>query len=291
MCSEYNGVLYPLKNQLVSEPDGIEITLKTTDYISGELFMLASKKPTVGILSNVNVGKSYLKGEEFKVLSANYREIVGPKGFTMGQVITSKNSKVNSPKDLVGKKIGIQGMADGSTIAMMTSLRKIHNLDLDEIEFVVVESNMAPILVNEGKLDAAMFDSDYIMTSDFNEHYKMVFDFNKDMFDFYGTVPPSSFFVVKKSFYDKNPEAYDKVITYFTSAYSWYKNNLEEVSKLEAAEHDEDWNLIYEKAGYEERGGHVSEKDIAAYYDFYETAKLRGVIDEVPDLKKIFITN
>ena len=286
---QFNGVLYPLQNGKVKEPDNVDIDIKETDYNQGELFTLASKKPTIGILSNINVGKAYLKGEEYKVLAPYYREIVGPNNMTMGQVATLKNSDIESPRDLEGKTVGIQGVADGSTIAFMTALRKAYQVDLDKVNFEVVDSNMAPILLQEGKLDATMLDSDYILTDDFSNTYKTVIDFNKEMYKRYGTVPPASFFVVKKDFYDQNPNAYDSVIDYFTDAYKWYQDNAEEVSRMESEADGSSYELTLLKSQYEQRAGKVTEQDVAAYNDFYKTAKLRGVISDVPDLNKIFI--
>ena len=286
---QFNGVLYPMKNDKVTSPEGINIDLKETDYNQGELYTLASKKPTIGVLSNINVGKAYLQGEEFKVLTPYYREILGPDNKTMGQVVILKNNDITNPKQLEGKTVGIQGLADGSTIAFMTVLRQVYQVDLDKVNFEVVDSNMAPILLEEGKLDASMFDSDYILTEDFDTKYKTLVDFNKQMYYWYGTVPPASFFVVKKEFYDSDPRTFNKIIDYFTEAYSWYKDNAEEVSRMESEQSGTSYELTLLKSQYEERAGHVTGRDIAAYHDFYETAVMRGVIDEVPDLNKIFI--
>jgi hypothetical protein len=286
---EFNGILYPIKNDKVPSPAGVNINLRETDYNEGELYTLISKKPTVGILSNINVGKAALAGEHYKILSPYYREIVGPGDDTMGKLVTRKDSNIDRPSQLEGKVVGIQGSADGSTIAMMTALRKIYNVDLDTITFQVVDSNMAPILVEEGKLDAAMFDSDYILTDDFSQRYKTVIDFNKEIYLFYGTVPPASFFVVKKEFYDASPQTYDLIVDYLTESYAWYKDNAEEVSRLEAEDSGNPYELLLLKSQYEHRGGYVTERDIAAYNDFYETAVMRGVISDVPNLNNIFI--
>lgn len=286
---EFNGILYPLYNNKVPQPNNFELNIRETDYNEGELYTLLSNKKTVGVLSNVNVGRAYLEGEEYKILSTYYREIVSPNGDTMGKLVTSIDSSINSPEDLVGKTVGIQGSADGSTIAMMTALRKIYNVDLDSITFEIVESNMAPILVEEGRLDAAMFDSDYILTEDYDTKYKTVFDFNRDLYDFYGTVPPAAFFVVRKDMYDENPDLYKDIISYLKENYEWYRNNVEEVSRAEAEQSGEPYELILMKADYEARAEEMTERDIAAFNDFYETAIERGIIDEVPDLNQIFI--
>ncbi len=287
---EFNGVLYPLENDIIPEPEGVDINLRTADYSEAELFTLASNEPTIGVLSNINVGRAFTEGEIYKVLTPYYREIVGPNGDTMGKVVTMLDSNIMTPKDLEGKRVGIQGEADGSSIAFMTALKKIYQVDLDTIEFIAVESNMAPLMLQEGNLDASMFDSDYIITEGFSESYKVVIDFNREMYDFYGTVPPASFFVVKKEFYDEDPALYNRIIDFFTENYQWYKDNVEEVSQLEADASGDSYETIRLKADYEERAGKVTEKDIGAFYGFYEIAKERGVIDFIPDLNELFIT-
>ena len=285
---KFNGVLYPLQEGKVPEPEGINVNIKTAGYFQSTLHSLASNKPTIGILSNIEIGIAQENGEEFKVLTPYYREIVGPDGTTMGQVVAKKGSNL-LPENFEGKRIGIQGESDGSTIAMMNILRKAYQVDLSKVEFVVVESNMAPILVNEGKLDAAMFDSDYILTDSFSQHYETVLDFNKESYEFYGTVPPASFFVVKKSLYDMDPNSYNKVITYFSECYNWYRDNVEEVSRMEAEDEGESYELVLLKSKYEERAGNLIERDVSAFNDFYETAKLRGLIQEVPNVYDLFV--
>jgi ABC-type nitrate/sulfonate/bicarbonate transport system substrate-binding protein len=285
----FNPIFYPLHEGKVAEPQSVNVKIVETSYSQAELYTLATKgTPTIGILSGANLAIAYNKGQRFKVLAPYYREIVGPKGFSVGQVVALKSSSINSPKDFYGKKIGVQGATDGSTMIMKTVLYKVYNIDLEQIEFVAVDSENAPALLEKGEIDAAMFDSDFIMASDFDSKYKTVLDFGKEMNEFYGTVPPAKFFVARYDEYMKNPEIYDDAIKYFRDNYQWSQDNLAEITRLEAEESGEDFDFLMEKAKYEIRLDKMNYKDYFAWDAIYETAYATGVLEFITTSDTVF---
>ena len=285
----FNPIFYPLEQGKVPEPESVDIKLVTTGYSQAELYTLATQgTPTVGVLSGVNIAMAYNEGQQFRVLAPYYREIVGPKGFSVGQVVAMKDSDIMTPKDFEGKTIGIQGEADGSTLIMKTVLQNVYDVDLSTINFIGIESENAPALLERGDLDAAMFDSDFIIASDFDEKYKTALDFGKGMNDEYGIVPPAKFFVARVDEYNANPQIYDDAVAYFVDNYHWSMRNLEEITRLEAEESGDDYSFLLEKAGYESRLDSISEMDKDAWRDILEVAHQEGVLDSVPDVDVIF---
>jgi ABC-type nitrate/sulfonate/bicarbonate transport system substrate-binding protein len=286
----FNPIFYPLHEGKVPEPQSVNVKIVESSYNQAELYTLATKgTPTIGVLSGVNLAIAYNEGEKFKVLAPYYREIVGPKGFSVGQVVALKGSSINGPKDFYGKKIGIQGATDGSTLIMKTVLFKIYNLDLDRIEFIGIDSENAPALLEKGEIDAAMFDSDFIFASDFDSRYKTVLDFGKEMNEFYGTVPPAKFFVARYDEYQKNPEIYDDAIKYFRANYEWSQEHLEEITRLEAEESGDDYDFLLEKAKYEIRLDKMNYKDWFAWEAILGTAYSEGVLDYIVTTDTLFI--
>lgn len=284
----FNPIFYPLEQGKVSKPDSVDINLVTTSYSQAELYTLATKgTPTVGVLSGVNIAMAYNNGQKFRVLAPYYREIVGPEGFSVGQVVTLKDSDINGPKDFEGKKIGIQGEADGSTLIMKTALKK-YNVNLSNIEFIGIDSENAPALLERGDLDAAMFDSDFIIASDFDAKYKTAFDFGKVMDDTYGIVPPAKFFVARASEYVKNPQIYNDAVDYFSKNYKWSRDHIEEITRLEAESSGDDYSFLLEKSGYESRLDTLLPSDKKAWNDILQTAYEEGVLDKIPDINVIF---
>ena len=285
----FNPIFYPIDNNKVPMPEGIDIRMVTAGYTQAELYTLSTDHGIVGILSNVNIGKAYNGGLKYKVIAPYYREGLGPDGRTMGQLIVSKDSDLNTLEDLYGKRVGIQGEADGSTIAMKTAMKNKYDLDLSKIDFVAIESEMAPILVEKGEIDAAMFDSDYILSASFDENYRTLMDFGADLYELYGTVPPAKFFVVRSDFYEEDPELYESVVDFFRKNYQWSLDNIEMITREEAEKTGEDYDFMLLKSKYSTRLDSITEKDIAVYEEFYKTAQDEGVIEKVPDLEQIFV--
>jgi len=285
----FNPVFYPIDNKKVPLPAGIKVNLKTASHSQAELYTLATpNKPLVGILSNVNIGKAYTHGMIFKIIAPYYREIVGPDGRSMGQLVVAKDSAIKTPKDLYGRKVAIQGEADGSTIALKTVLKNNYNLDLSQINFVGLENEIMPELLRRGDIDAAMFESDYILTSRFDQMYRTLVDFGKDLKAMYGVVPPAKFFVVRKDLYDQDPELYEKTVQYFRDNYQWSLDHLEEICQLESAHTGEDYQIIMKHMVYESRLDSLTAKDVEAFQYFYQMAFEAGIIEQIPDLNVIF---
>ena len=285
----FNPIFYPLENEKVSQPENVQVNLKTADYTQAELFTLASfDQPLVGILSSVNVGKAYNHGEVFKVLAPYYREPVGPDGRSVGQLIVKKTSSVKKAEDLYGKKVGIQGETDGSTIALKTVLRNKYGLDLSKIDFAAYDSELMPELLAQEELDAVMFDSDYILASDFGENFRTLVDFGVGMEELYGVVPPVKFFVVKKELYDADPARYEAAVEFFRKNYEWSQEHMEEIVRLEAEDTGEDFDILLKAADYQSRLDELTLEDVRAMGAFYETAKEEGIIEKIPDLNTLF---
>jgi ABC-type nitrate/sulfonate/bicarbonate transport system substrate-binding protein len=285
----FNPVFYPIENKKVPMPDGIDIVLRPASYSQAELYTLSSPaRPFIGILSSINLALARSKGLKFKILVPYYREIVGPDGQSMGQIVVTKNSAIKTPQDLYGKRVAVQGESDGSTIAFKTVLRKKYNLDLNKIHFLAIENALMPILLKKGDIDAAMFDSNYILSKNFSENFETLIDFGRDLQDLYGTVPPVKFFVVKESLYDADPSLYTKTIAFFRENYAWSKQHMDMICQLEAEKTGESISFLLKKSQYESRLDTLTANDLNVFQDFFETAYLEGILEQRISPSEIF---
>ena len=160
---------------------------------------------------------------------------------------------------------------------------------LSKINFIAIESELAPLHLENGDLDAAMFDSDYILASSFNNKYRTLMDFGADLFELYGTVSPAKFFVTRSDWYDKEPEIFHKVIDFFRANYKWSLEHIKEISKIESEKTGDNYEYLIASSKYSSRLDEITAKDITSYKYFYETAVELGVIKFIPDLNQLFI--
>ena len=283
---------YSISHHKVPEPKGLNIELETASMNMAELHTRSTDEPIIGILSNIRLGKAHNQGKEFKVLAPWYREGMGADNMTVGQLISMKDSEIEEPKDLEGKKVGLQGLAGGSATAAMTALRE-KGVNISEIEFVGVNEETGPVLLEEGQIAAAQVDSSVIVSPDFNEKYKTALDFGKVLHQEYGAVPPSQYVVVRKDHYEENPEKYEKAVNWLRDNYEWAQNNKRQISEKrsnmeegEAAGKPVD--LLVKKFSYFERIGDLTQEDVDVMQAYFETAEKQGTIEQVPDLDKVF---
>ena len=283
---------YAISHRKVPEPEGLHIELETASMTMAELHTRSTNEPVVGILSNIRLGKAYNEGKEFKVLAPWYREGMGADNITVGQLISMKDSNISEPKDLEGKKVGLQGLAGGSATAAMTALRE-EGVNISKIEFVGVDENTGPLLLKEGRIAAAQVDSSVIVQEDFDKKYKTAIDFGKVLHEEYGAVPPSQYVVVRKDHYERNPEKYDKAVQWLRANYEWADNHKREISETrsnmeEGEAAGKPVELLMKKFTYFSRIGNLTEEDVDVMQAYYETAKHQGTIEEIPDLDKVF---
>lgn len=278
----FNPIFYPLENNKITKPDNIDISLKVGGLNEVELYTLTSKKNGIGILSSINIARAYENGREYKVLAPYYRETVGPDNRSMGQIITNIDSDIETIGDLYGKTVGIQGEADGSTIALKTALR-LQGVNIGDINFKVIDTDLSQEILSKGDVDATMVDSDVILSPRFDSRYKTVYDFGLVIQENTGTVPPVKFFVVEKNKYEENPKIYDKTIEFLRENYQWSRNNQLEISNARNQKTNEDINLLISKFNYENRLDTLTDNDIESLNEFYITAKNENIINgEVP---------
>ena len=286
---------YAISHHKVAEPEGVNIQLETASMTMAELHTRSTDEPVIGILSNVRLGKAYNQGKEFEVLAPWYREGMGADNMTVGQLIAMKDSNISEPEDLEGKKVGLQGLAGGSATAAMTALRE-EGVNISKIEFVGVNEETGPILLEEGQIAAAQVDSSVIVSPDFGEKYKTAIDFGKVLHQEYGAVPPSQYVVVREKYYDENPEKYDKAVQWLRDNYEWARDNKRQISEKrsnmeegEAAGKPVD--LLMKKFTYFSRIGNLTQEDVNVMQAYFETAEEQGTIEKVPDLDKVFEVN
>lgn len=289
----FEPMSYAVSHRKVPEPRGLHIELKTASFAAANLNTVTTSEPVLGVISNTHLVKAYNNDKEFEVMAPWYREgICDYKEMTVGQLVTAKDSDIEEPEDLYGKKVGlIGGRTGGSAMALQTALRA-EGVNLSRIEFVGVTSENAPILVREGELAAAMFDSSFIVTPDFDQKYRTVIDFGKVLHDKYGAVPPSQFVVVREDYYEENPEKYEKATQWLRNNFEWSRDNMRQISEVRSQGGGEEAgkpvDLLMKKSTCFSRIGEFNEDDKEVLQHYYETAKEVGAIEKIPDIDRVF---
>ena len=288
----FEPMLYAINHRKVPVPEDLNIELETASMTMAELNTRTTDEPVIGILSNVRLGKAYNNGQKFRVLAPWYREGLGEDNKTVGQLVTSKDSNITEPEDLEGRKVGLQGLAGGSATAAMTALR-LKGVNLSKVNFVGVDEQTGPVLVQKGELAAAQVDSSIIIQENFNKTYRTAIDFGKVLHEEFGAVPPSQFVVVREKHYRQNPEKYDKAVQWLRDNYEWARNHKRQISEKrsqmeEGEASGKPLDLLMKKFSYFSRIGNMTEEDLDVLEAYYRTAKQQGTIEKMPDLEEVF---
>ena len=289
----FEPMSYSISHRKVPEPEGLNIELKTASFTAASLNTLTTEDPVLGVVSNTRLVEAYNNDKEFEVMAPWYREgMCGYREMSVGQLVTDKDSDIQEPEDLYGEKVGlIGGRTGGSAMALQTALRS-EGINLSRIQFEGVTSENAPVLVREGELAAAMFDSSNIVSPDFDDNYRTVIDFGETLHDTYGAVPPSQFVVVREKYYEEDPEKYEKGTQWLRDNFDWARDNMEQISRARSEGEGEaagkPVDLLMNKSTCFSRIGEFNQEDKQVLEDYFETAKDVGVIDQIPDIDSVF---
>ncbi|WEB71680.1 ABC transporter substrate-binding protein [Aerococcus christensenii] len=180
--------------------------------------MLADKAD-VALSDPGAVYSALAQGEDLVILYTVYPQNVF-------NVIT-KDEKIQSPKDLKGKKIGIYSRASGTYQNLLVLLHQagISEKDVELLEVGI--SNFGPLL--QGHVDATAA-TDTALASAKNAGLTDAKIFNvKDSLNI-----PSDFFVMKRSTYEKNKELYKNFVKAYEKSAQWMMDHPDEAVEVAA---------------------------------------------------------
>jgi len=100
---------------------------------------------TIGVMDVVEYLSCVGKGSALYYVSADIKRDI--------PLVVKKNSGINGPGDLKGKKLGLPGKPSLEYLFLLKAL-KANNLSPDDVKFVVAKNNELATLLDEGTVDA-----------------------------------------------------------------------------------------------------------------------------------------
>ena len=144
---------YGIREGLVtSDKVNVEITL-AADY---DTQMMAGNYP-MGTLSTATFAVATQNNKlPLKALSTFIVQAGALSSQGVNYVLTLAGSKISSPKDLVGKKVGVPDLTGSGTSAFLALLKKDYGINEDQLTLVNNSNTLLMQFLKSGDIDAAL---------------------------------------------------------------------------------------------------------------------------------------
>ena len=278
---------YPLENGLVKPQTEIEIE----QSLNFNEHMMAGGGD-IGEMSTAAFAIAYEKGIPLKTVCICFTHHGLQSGDGVAMVFTRKDSAINTPADLAGKKVGVPGLKTTTTTIFLEMLKREYGIGEDDLVLVDKALPTLPTLVDSGDIDATLMYGDISVQTYYSDKYKLVWNVDKAFKERYGDYTPASLIVVNTEFFEEHRDRAEAVLDDLKQSKSYGEEHLDEIASWYAAKFGGDADY-YKTAYYNHYSvslAPITDENREAVMTVFEFAKAQGLITEVPDPANAFVS-
>lgn len=270
------------------EEEGLKLNIQFPANPNDGISMPAAGKADLGIYYQMDtLMTKYNEGVPVVSIGALLQK-------SMNVVISLKEANINSPKDLIGKKVGYAGAAQSE--AEMASIMEHVGASMDDIEFIDVGFDLLTATTT-GQVDATIgnmvnhevpqleengFEINYFFPTDYGvpQNYELIF-------------------IAGEKSVNENPEKFRKFLRAAQKGYEFTKNNPEEALQIllnnqneenfPLSENVEKKSLDFLLPAYETEEAEFLSQDVKVWQESADWLYERGILDEKADVSGIVV--
>jgi len=213
---------------------------------------------------------------------------------TKGMVVvyTRKGSDITSPSQLVGKKVGVQGINSGTTATFLGMLKNEYNVSVDQLNIVDSTGPLLLDFLRKGDVDAIVVIGDFTVRAYYDPDFQILWNVDTDFENTYQTYDTASMLAVQKSYLDGNPETVRAVYDLLVASRNYGVEHIVELSEKYVADFGgsaEFYQNAY-RNHYSVTLAPVEGPVLTAVMAIIGFVKDRGVIDQLPNPDDVFVT-
>jgi ABC-type nitrate/sulfonate/bicarbonate transport system substrate-binding protein len=207
-------------------------------------------------------------------------------------VYVNKGSSIQSPENLIGKKVGVPGLNSGITSTFLGLMKTLY--DIDESQSVLVDGDPPQLLefLRRGDIDATLVLGDLSVKAYTSEDFDILFNVDKTFESQYNTYNPASFLTVRADYLEDNPELVKEIFDLLKESCEYGELHLEELAQAYVSEFGGSTDFYvdaYSKhysVTFDSIEGEL-EDSVMAIFGF---VKDRGIISSIPQPDELFVT-
>jgi ABC-type nitrate/sulfonate/bicarbonate transport system substrate-binding protein len=289
MATPFNTWLstYAIRQGLItSDKVDVQISL-ATDY---DTQMLAGNFP-MGSLATATFAVATQNSKLPLVALSTYIIQTGAlKAEGVNYVMTLAGSKISTPKDLVGKKVGVPDLTGSGTSVFLALLKKDYGINSSQITLVNNSNTLLLQLLKSGDIDAALLGQNTGVQAALDPTYKTIWNLDKTFIAEYGSPFVASLLVVNSTYLSQNTAAVKAAYDLLVQSTQYGEAHLDDLAPLYAAQYGQTgdfYTLIYNEHSRSSLDP-IEGKTQDTLMTIFGFVKDNGVITSLPDPKVVF---
>jgi len=208
-------------------------------------------------------------------------------------LLTRAGTSINSPSDLVGKKVGVPDLQGSGTSCFLALLQENYGIGADDFDSLVDFSNTQLMnLLKRGDLDAALIGQNIGVQATLDPALKVIWNIDDAFFAKYGTPCVTSVLVVDHDFHKQNPDKVKAAYELLMRSVAYGEEHINELAPLYAAEFGQGTDADFYKMIYDEHSrcklGEITGNVYDSIMGLFNFVMARGSIDSIPDPAVVF---
>lgn len=210
-------------------------------------------------------------------------------------LLTRTDSPINSPADLVGKKVGVPDLQGSGTSCFLALLQESYGIGADDFASLVDFSNTQLMnLLGRGDIDVALIGQNIGVQATLNPQFKVIWSIDDVFFAKFGTPCVTSVLVVNADFHKKNPELVKAAYELLMESVAYGEEHVEELAHLYAEEYGQGTDTDFYVMIYNEHSrcklGEIKGNVYDSVMGLFGFVMARGSIESIPDPAVVFST-
>ena len=278
---------YGIREGLVtSDKVNVEITL-AADY---DTQMMAGNYP-MGTLSTATFAVATQNNKlPLKALSTFIVQAGALSSQGVNYVLTLAGSKISSPKDLVGKKVGVPDLTGSGTSAFLALLKKDYGISEEQLTLVNNSNTLLMQFLKSGDIDAALLGQNTGVQASLDPTYKVIWNLDKTFIQEYGAPFVASLLVVDGNFLNQNTAAVKAAYDLLVESTLYGEQHIDDLAPKYAAQYGQTadfYQLVFNEHSRTSLTL-IEGKTQDTLMTIFGFVKDRGVIVTLPDPKLVF---
>jgi len=204
------------------------------------------------------------------------------------------DSNINSPADLIGKKVGVPDLTSSATSVFLGMLKQEYGISEDQLELIPRAIPLLLELLRRGEVDVAMLAGNISPRAYVDPSLKVVWNIDKTFTDMYGGVFFPSMLVVEEGYYAANPDIVREVYRLLRESNAYGEQHFVELATKYIAEYDQDQTLDFYQMIFNNHSRNnllpIEGKTRDALMTTFAMVQTRGFISTLPNPNTVFVT-
>ncbi len=290
MATPFNTWLctYGIREGLVkSDKVNVNITL-AADY---DTQMMAGNYPMGGLSTATFAVATQNNHVALEALSTFIVQAGSQSALGVNYIMTLAGAKISTPKDLVGKKVGVPDLTGSGTSAFLALLKKDYGIDESQLTLVDKSNTLLLQLLKSGGIDAALLGQNtgvqaYLDTAT----YRSIWNIDETFIHDYGTPFVASLLVVDSAYHKANASAVKAAYDLLKQSNTYGEQHIAELAPLYAAQFGQTADFYQTVFNEHSKStlNLIDSKTQASLTAIFQFVMDRGVITSLPDPKVVF---